>query len=271
MGEERQTDAEILSELEELFDNSSENDDTEDQSNDDKVSGSEEVQDDSGQSDESSEQEQSDESGEGNDDGKDAKSSARSKKQAEIFYNMRQEQKAHKAFIQTLGKALGIDSKADEQTIMSTIQDMIIQKEAKDNNIPVELLEKINKLENALQANESEKYEVQIQEDLAALGEKFDLDQDAMEEFLFALAENGKNPLEVQGIDLEAEYLKMHYEDLITKAKDDAVRSEEERKKKIEKSGSSGTPSKKGSKAGDGEKPEITSIKDLDAFFDSLG
>ncbi len=270
MGDERQTDAEIMAELEDLFGSFSDNEEEANNGdeNTDNDSGSEEDQEDTGNPEDG---ETGSEEDVNDGDGKDAKSNIQSKRQAEIFYNMRQEQKAHKDFIQTLGKALGIDSKADEKTIMSTIQDMIIQKEAKDNNIPVELLEKINRLENALQATESEKYENQIQEDLAALGEKFDLDQSAMEEFLFALADNGKNPLEVKGIDLEAEYLKMHYEDLINKAKDDAIKSEEQRKKKIKDSGSSGTPSKKGSKSGDDEKREIKTVKDLDAFFDSLG
>ena len=64
-------------------------------------------------------------------------------------------------------------------------------------------------------------------------------------------------------VDIEAEYLKLHFQDMIDSAVADALAKEEARKKKVEEKAASGAP--KG--AGDKEDGKVASVKELDDLF----
>lgn len=188
-------------------------------------------------------------------------------KQAQAFYALRNKNKANEQLIQSLGSVLGFDPKASSDDIVAKVNDLITQKQAKDQGIPAEVLNRIQELEKQVKENEAVKHETKVTEDLALLAEKYNLTQEALTEFVVKLAENGKNPLEVPGVDLNAEYISMYFDSLIENAKKEAVAEEQARLEKIN-NGPGGLPGKGG--GNEGGTDAIKSVSDLDKFFNSI-
>ena len=188
-------------------------------------------------------------------------------KQAQAFYTLRNKNKANEQLIKNLGSVLGFDPKANSEDIVAKVEELITQKQAKDQGIPAEFLTRIQELERQVQENETIKHETKITEDLAAIADKYKLGQTELTEFVLELAENGKNPLEVQNIDLNAEYISMYFDTIIANAKKEALEEEQARRDKID-NGPGGLPGKGGNAGDSGEK--IQSVSDLDKLFDGM-
>lgn len=266
MADNIQTDSEIIAEFEELFGGGGSEDEDEKEDQTDKEDTSE---DESDETDDEEEEEEDDEDEEKeDDDDESSKESAQVKKQREAFYLMRKQNKAQEKLIQGLGKVLGFDSKASQDEIMNKVQELITQKEAKEQNVPVEILQRMQDLEQKLQEKDSKEYESKVTAELTELIQEFELDDDELNSFIHKLVEEGKNPLEVEGVDLKGEYLKLHYEDLMEKAAQEAVEKEQARKEKAANHSSGTLPGKGGSDT----KPDgkINTVGDLDKYFDGI-
>ena len=187
-------------------------------------------------------------------------------KQAQAFYTLRTQNKAQEQLIKNLGAVLGFDAKASNEDIMAKVQEAITQKQAKEQNIPVEILNRLNELETQAAELEATKHQTKVTEDLTLLAEKFDLDQKALEEFLLELNKQGKNPLENKDVNLQAEYTMMYFDQLIEQAKQAALDGEAARKEKQK-----GAPGALPGKAhGEEQTDAIKSVSDLDKLFDSM-
>lgn len=265
-----QTDSEIVAEFEELFGSNvpaSESESQEEESQDE-----EQVEEES--TDEPSEEEETEEESEDEDEESEDDTSKKKKtedpnvkKQREAFYKMRTQNKSYEKLFKRLGKLFDLSDSGDADEIVSKIEDAILQKEAQKENVPVDVMRRLQELESIVNQKESSDRENRVTTDLAKVGEKYGLDQDEMEAFVLELAEDGKNPLEVDGIDLESEYLKRHFDEILQAAKDEAVQQESERKDKVKDKAASGLPGKKDKS---GSANEIKSIEDLNTFLDSI-
>lgn len=198
----------------------------------------------------------------------DTKDSASSKqsKQNYAFAEQRLQIKKNEQFIRSLGKLIGFDENASVEDIQNKIKEVLIEKEAKDNNISVDLAKRLDKAEEILQENDRIKLEKKVQEDFSDLIDKYNLDEESLNEFTTYLMDNGKNPLLDRTVDIESEYLKLHYEDLVQAAVKEALAKEATRKKKVEEKAATGAP--KG--ASDKEEKTVSSVKDLDDLFNSM-
>lgn len=265
-----QTDSDIVAEFEELFGNNPpETEEPEDQEQEEQDEEQEDEQPDEPSDEEETEDEESDDEESKDDESSKKKKSEdpNVKKQREAFYKMRTQNKSYEKLFKRLGKLFDLSDSGNADEIVSKIEDAILQKEAQKENVPVDVMRRLQELESIVNQKESSDRENRVTTDLAKVGEKYGLDQDEMEAFVLELAEDGKNPLEVDGVDLETEYLKRHFEEILQAAKDEAVQQESERKDKVKDKAPSGLPGKKDKSGSD---KEIKSIDDLNAFLDSI-
>lgn len=263
------TNEEIMSEFAELFgsgepDEEETTEDQEEQTDEPEEENSEEET-----ADEENDSEESDEESEDlPEQTKDTESVSNKKqsKQNYAFAEQRLQIKKNEQFVRSLGKLIGFDDKASIEDIQDKIKEVLLEKEAKDNGISVDLARRLDRAEEVLQENDRIKLEKKVQEDFSELIDKHNLDETAVNEFTTYLIENGKNPMVDRNVDLESEYLKLHYEDMIQAAVSEALAKEEARKKKVEEKAASGVP--KG--AGDKGESKISSVKELDDLFDNM-
>lgn len=199
----------------------------------------------------------------------DKKSKGKDKKTAQQnfkFAEMRQQNKRQTELLKRLGKAIGLDDGTDVDTISAKVEEMLLERQAKETNIPVETLQRINQLESLVQENQQIKLEKETTEAFTSLIERYDLDEDEVNAFTQYLIDNDKNPLDGKSVDLEAEYLKLHYEDLVKAAVDEALSSENQRKEKAKKHAAGKVSEKKGGISKDGEY-QIDSVRELNDFL----
>jgi hypothetical protein len=186
-------------------------------------------------------------------------------KQNYAFAQQRQQIRAQEQFIKNLGKLIGMDNAKPEE-IQNKVQEVLLAKQSKEQNIPVEILQRLEKAEAIVQENQEIKLQNQVQNAFTDLVEKHSLEPEQVEEFTQYLIENDKNPMEHPEVDIAAEYLKLHYDDMVKAAVDAALNKEKERKDKVNGKAASPTP-------GGGNEPgeaKIESVADLDRLFGSM-
>ena len=124
-------------------------------------------------------------------------------------------------------------------------------------------MKRLDRAEELLQENDRIKLEKKITEDFSELIDKHDLDEAQVKEFTDYLIDNGKNPMLDPTIDLQSEYLKLHYEEMVEKAVKDALAKEEARQKKVEDKAASGVTKA----VTDQDDSKVSSVSDLDDVF----
>lgn len=257
------TNDEIMSEFEELF-GSEEKPDEEETPEEETEETDEETTEETAEEEKAEDEEESSESAP--EDEPPAPKDTKQSKQNYAFAEQRLQIKKNEQFVRNLGKLIGFDEKASVEEIQNKIKDVLIEKTAKENNISVDLAKRLDLAEEALQENHRIKLEKKVQEDFSELIDKHNLDEAAVNEFTTYLIDNGKNPMLDQNVDLEAEYLKLHFNDMIQAAVTEALSKEAERQKKVEEkspSGVSKSPTDKGEQ-------KISSVKELDDLFANM-
>lgn len=191
----------------------------------------------------------------------------RAKAQANYaFAQLRQQNKQLTNVLRDVGKLLGLDGNAGNDAILEGVRQAVLQQNAKNQGIPVETLEKISQLENLVEENERIKLEKQTSDDFTDLIDEFDLDADQLSEFTQYLIENGLNPLDGKAVDLKAEYLKLHWAEMLESARDEAIESDQKRREKAKNHSGGGVPDKKGDVSKDGDYA-ISSMSELNDFL----
>lgn len=186
-------------------------------------------------------------------------------KQNYAFAQQRQQIKAQETFIKNLGKLIGMDGSSTNE-IQNKVQEVLLEKQSKEQNIPVDILKRLEAAEAAVQENQAIKRQNEVQSALADLIEKHGLTQEDVTEFTQHLIDEGKNPLENPNVDIDAEYLKLHYDDMIQAAIADALKKEQDRKDKVDKHGSEKVPAGGGAP----DEKKINSVKELDDLFSNM-
>lgn len=178
--------------------------------------------------------------------------------------------RANKQLTTLLGKiadANGIkyDNSKD---LIDKLSDDAINKMAERQNVPVELLRKIE----ALQADSDAYKRQQIQNNAAVgfqqLQTQFGLDQQALEQFAVELNNAGKNPFEKQ-VDIIAEYKAAHFNEILQAQVAAAV--EEALKRDGSVSQQSSQPvQKQGGSSDAPDTPTISSQRDFQSFLNGI-
>ncbi len=260
------TNEEITNEFETLFGTDSDEDIEETPTDDDITEDSEEHEDEESD-DESGTDEESDEDKDEDSENKPEETPEDKKKakQNYAFAQQRQQIRAQEKFIKNLGKLIGMDDAKPEE-IQNKVQEVLLAKQSKEQNIPVEILQRLENAEAIVRENQEIKLQNQVQNAFTDLVEKHSLEPEQVEEFTQYLIENGKNPMEHPEVDIAAEYLKLHHDDMVKAAVEAALNKEKERKDKVNGKAASPTP-------GGGNEPgetKIESVADLDKLFGSM-
>ena len=255
------TNEEISQEFEDLF-----GDDTDEEEKEPEETSEEETPEDEEESEEEqSDEEESEEEETEEESEEEPKEDKQQARQNYAFAQQRQQIKAQETFIKNLGKLIGMDD-ASTEDIQTRVQEVLLEKQSKEQNIPIEFLKRLDAAEAVIQENQAIKRQSEVQHSLTSLAEEHGLSSEEVTEFAQHLIDEGKNPLEVDGIDIKAEYLKLHYNDMIQAAVDKALNKEKERKDKVKTK--SGEPVPDG--GGAPEEKKIETVEDLDAIFNKL-
>lgn len=188
-------------------------------------------------------------------------------KRNHAFAELRNQNKAQAQLIKQLGEAIGLGADTPQDVVAQKVQEVLLQKQSKEQGIPVETLREIQELRELAQQNKSLKLQQDTANTLTTLSNKYDLSSEELSEFTDYLIEHDKNPLVIEGVDIEGEFLKSQHERLVQKAVDKALQADKERRDKADKHAAGTQPGKSGSNP---EPETINTVKELDAYFNSL-
>ena len=189
------------------------------------------------------------------------------KQQNHAFAQLRTQVKQQSDLIKQLGEAIGLEKGTDVNTIADKVKEVLLLKQSKDTNIPVEFLKQFDEMKTIINENKTLKLQQDLTNSLNALSEKYALSEEQLLAFTDDLIKQGKNPFDGVEVDLESEYLKLHHSEIVRKAVDDALKADKDRRKKADKHAANTPPGKGGD---DDTVEEITTVSDLDKYFDSL-
>lgn len=187
-------------------------------------------------------------------------------KQNHAFAQLRVENKALADLVMNLAKASG-QTPRNVAEAQEMLQQGLTKIVSKNRNIP----------EEALREMEADKLRIaQLEQDQARqkalagfqkVKDTYQLSREEVNAFTDRLIENKINPFE-QEIDLVKEYKNLYFDELIAKAVERGVQAERARSLKAQQN--STTPPAQTGGTGTGTVQPIKSVKDLDAFLDSL-
>ena len=189
------------------------------------------------------------------------------KQQNHAFAQLRTQVKQQSDLIKQLGEAIGLEKGTDVNTIADKVKEVLLLKQSKDTNIPVEFLKQFDEMKTIINENKTLKLQQDLTNSLNALSEKYALSEEQLLAFTDELIKQGKNPFDGVDVDLESEYLKLHHSEIVQKAVDDALKADKDRRKKADNHAANTPPGKGGD---DDTVEEITTVSDLDKYFDSL-
>ena len=189
------------------------------------------------------------------------------KQQNHAFAQLRTQVKQQSELIKQLGEAIGLEKGTDVNTIADKVKEVLLLKQSKDTNIPVEFLKQFDEMKTIINENKTLKLQQDLTNSLNALSDKYALSEEQLLAFTDELIKQGKNPFDGVEVDLESEYLKLHHREIVQKAVDDALKADKDRRKKADNHAANTPPGKGGD---DDTVEEITSVSDLDKYFDSL-
>ena len=186
-------------------------------------------------------------------------------KAQQAFIYLRQQNQSFKNTLKGVAEILGIDPKASEADMIAALQAKVVEGQAQNANVPVEMLQRLQTLEakNA-EIERSERERVTLL-GLQQVKTQFGLEDKDLTKFTQDLIAAGMNPLEAD-VNLIDTYKSMHFEDLMQKAIADAVAKEQARSAKAASTSSTPDPKRGDPGSGDGK---ITTQTQLNAWLDT--
>ena len=179
---------------------------------------------------------------------------------------MRVENSTYKNTLKNVANILGISDVTDPVAMAEAIQAKALEAQAKKDNVPLETLQRLSRLEQLEQEMTQEKLKTQAVTGFEQVAKTFKLPEAEVISFGQELMQLGINPLE-QPIDLVAAYRELHWETLLAKAAEQGRQEEAARAAKAGQHSSEpgaavgGTP---------GAQDKVNTVKDLDNFFNGL-
>lgn len=183
------------------------------------------------------------------------------------FGQMRTELNANKALLAKLATAAGIQY-TDENDLIAKLNDNALNQLAQRQNVPVDLLKRMEALEQNNAAYEMEQRKTETLLSFQKLQTAYGLTNDELLAFAQELDEKGMNPF-ASRVNIDATYRDLHFDEIVNKRVAAAV--EEALKKSSVADTHSSTPNRstgKGDNSGDGKK--ITTVSQLSALLDGV-
>lgn len=188
-------------------------------------------------------------------------------KRNHAFAELRNQNKAQAQLIKQLGEAIGLGTDTPMEVVAQKVQEVLLQKQSKESNIPVEFLREMQGLRDIVEQHNSNKRQQDTANTLNTLAERYSLSDKELADFTNYLIENDKNPLVKEGVDIEAEFFKSQQDLIVRKAVEKALADDKARREKADKHAAGTQPGQSGSNPS----PEtINTVKELDKYFDSL-
>ena len=144
-------------------------------------------------------------------------------KAAHAFAQMRIQNNRLLTLLSKIAKATGIEY-TDNNDLLAKLDDDSITKIAAKQNVPVELLKRMEQLEQRDLIAQQEKIQQAAFLGFQKVKDTYDLTEDELRAFALELDAAGKNPFE-QPIDLVTEYKLTHFDDIVTKKANAAVQA----------------------------------------------
>ena len=185
---------------------------------------------------------------------------------AQAFAQMRVENNAYKNTLKNVANILGITEVNDPVAMAEAIQAKALEAQAKKENVPLETLQRLSRLEQLEQELTHEKLKSQAVSGFEQVAKTFKLSEAEVVGFGQQLAGLGINPLE-QPIDLVAAYRELHWETLLAKA---AEQGRQEEAARAAKAGQHSTEPGAAVGGTPGAQDKVNTVKDLDNFFNGL-
>lgn len=183
------------------------------------------------------------------------------------FGQMRTELNANKALLAKLATAAGIQY-TDENDLIAKLNDNALSQLAARQNVPVDLLRRMETLEQNNAAYEAEQRKTETMLSFQKLQTTYGLTNEELMSFAQELDERGLNPF-TSRVNIDSTYRDLHFDDIVNKRVNAAV--EEALKKSSVADTHSSTPNRsngKGDNNGDGKK--ITTVSQLSDLLDGV-
>lgn len=162
-------------------------------------------------------------------------------------------------------KLLGINANSIDE-LAQAIHNRAIEQQAQTQKIPVELLQRLNQLEESNRRHEQEQLQQAAYRGFQALKDKFNLDTPALQQFASTLAADGLNPFE-KPVDIVSQYITRNFDKLIAEAEERGRQSEIARSAKAGKHSASVT-GKEGASVQEPDK--VNTVSQLDQLLSNL-
>lgn len=170
-----------------------------------------------------------------------------SSKQNQAFAQLRTENKQYSQVLQRLAKIIGLQDVTDPTQLPDAVENRLREYEAKQMNVPVDLLQKLEAAERAREQQSMAALAQQADLAFERVKETFNLKDAELVKFAQQLNDAGKNPY-VSPMDLIAEYKLLNYDALIKQEREKAIQEANSTKEKA--AAHSTTPNKAASPGG---------------------
>lgn len=191
---------------------------------------------------------------------------AKPDKQGHAFAEMRTQNAQLYGLLGKVAQAAGIEFK-DNTDLLSRLNDDTLTKLAQKQNIPVELLKRMEQLEQDSQAYQQQQAQQQALVGFQKVKTAYNLTDDELQGFAAKLDEIGKNPF-AERLDVEELYKNLYFDDIMNKRVQAAV--EAALKKSNAADEHSSTPSKTSGKSDTGVDQKISTVAALNSVLDSM-
>lgn len=192
------------------------------------------------------------------------------RKASEVFAKMRVENTKYERTFKDLLGLLGVDTANSKvEDLNQLLQDKVLEAKAEKEKVPMELLKKLDILEQDRQSRELADVRTQALVGFQKVKDKFGLDDEGLKDFAVELRADGVDPFVTRNIDLESVYIKKHFEDLLKAAEQKGTQSEQAR---AAKAGNSSTPNlKKGKEDAAVDDQKVDTFAELSKWFSEQG
>lgn len=203
------------------------------------------------------------ENGEQGNDNQGNETNNQANKSAQAFAAMRVELANKNKMLEGVATVLGLDPKSKDS--MDQLQSKLNEALAKKQGLPVETLERLNRLEELEQQRNIETIRNNAFQGFQQVKTQFSLTDEQLQSFANELVAEGKNPF-VTSMDLVTEYKLRNFDKLLEQARNQGTQDEINRAAKANNNAS--TPSiKQGGSAQDDSAEKITTVKQLTDWF----
>ncbi len=186
-------------------------------------------------------------------------------KAQEAFAAMRIQNKQMNDTLKGVATLLGINSDVDPTALNDALQAKILENQAKTQNVPVELLQRLQTLEQQNSQFTAQQRQRNIELGFETIKTTYKLNPEQMNKFAEDLISNGMNPF-TQDIDLGKAYRDLHFDEIVAAKVQEAVLAEQARA-----AGAAANGSNPGNQQGNQQQGDnitkVNSVQDLNTWL----